>query len=189
MNKRNLIIVIVLLVVVIGYLVLQNLRSTKSDHATSQVVDTEVITESAGDTDQPAFLVKAYTVDGKNFIDVDYVEWLSGEESIEAQAADGACVSAQDCYDFPNGYKRNRNPLVRTFEVSSEATIFASGTIASIYGALTEEKSLTFAEFVDGSKKAIPLEVSNASFKKPITFVVIGLENNVVTKIHEPYQE
>jgi hypothetical protein len=190
MTKRNLIIVIVLLVVVIiGYFVLQNLRSTKLDQGVVQVADQELVTESTDENAQSAYLVGAYTKNGKNYIDVDFVEWLHGEPSISAQVEDGKCMNAQDCYDFPNGYQRNRNPLVRTFEVSPDVVINVSGSIASVYDALTEEKSLTFAEFVDASKKTIPLEVSDAAFKKPITFIIIGLENNMVTKIHEPYQE
>ncbi len=36
-------------------------------------------------TGQPAYLIDAYLKNEKNYIDIDYVEWLRGEASIEAQ--------------------------------------------------------------------------------------------------------
>ena len=56
-------------------------------------------------TDYPAYLISAYSQNNKNYIDVDYIEVLSGTASLQAQVADGKCPNINDCYDFPNGYK------------------------------------------------------------------------------------
>lgn len=164
-------------------------------------------------TDQPAYLIKAYTQSNKNYIDVDYIEVLSGTASLQAQVADGKCPNVNDCYDFPNGYKRNQNPLVRTFEVSANAPItiggllfskkfdvayaannngsnyYTSGDYYNDYVGNQSNHSSTFAEF----KNLVSLVTSylpyNPPYKKPITYIRIDVQNNIATKITEPYQE
>jgi len=164
-------------------------------------------------TDQPAYLIKAYSQNSKNYIDVDYIEVLSGTASLQAQVADGKCPNVNDCYDFPNGYKRNQNPLVRTFEVSNNAPItiggllfskkfdvayaannngsnyYTSGDYYNDYVGNQSNHNSTFVEF----KNLVSLVTSylpyNPPFKKPITYIRIDVQNNVTTKIVEPYQE
>ncbi len=138
---------------------------------------------------QPAYLISVYSKNGKNYIDVDYVEWLHGEASIKAQVEDGKCASANDCYDYPNGYKRNQNPKIRTFEVSSSAPISVSGNIAFAFNALGQNLSISFKQFEDTVSKMKSYLPYNPPFKEPKTFITIDIANNIVTKIIEPYQE
>src|SRR6185295_4177182 len=62
----------------------------------------------------------------KNYIDVDYVEWLHDDAASKAMLEDGEC-SPPYCEAYPNGYKRNKNPMVRTFQVSSSVSILVNG--------------------------------------------------------------
>jgi len=123
-------------------------------------------------TNQPAYLVKAYSQNNKNYIDVDYIEVLSGAASLQAQVADGQCPNINDCYDFPNGYKRNQNPLVRTFEVVNNAPIKSS------WNPYPKTNFITFTEFKN-------------STQAPSTkaYIRINVLNGVVTEIDRPYQE
>lgn len=165
-------------------------------------------------TNQPAYLNAAYTKDGMNYIDVDYLQmFATSDERIKAMIEDGVCSNVKDCYDFPNGYKRNTNPLVRTFEVGNNIPITIGGLLFSkkfdvaystnnngsnyyksgdYYNDYVENQnnhSSTFVEF----KNLVSLVTSylpyKTPFKKPITYIVIDIQNNIATKIIEPYQE
>lgn len=132
-------------------------------------------------TNQPAYLNVIYTKNNKNYIDVDYVEWLRGEESLKAQVEDGGCISVKDCYDFPNGYKRNRNPKIRTFEVSPTVLINVYGTVGMTLfndNAITNPP-ISFSHFLD--------TISSKNIQKD--FITIDVKNNIAVKIIEPYQE
>jgi hypothetical protein len=140
-------------------------------------------------TNQPAYLIAVYSKNEKNYIDVDYVEWLHGNTSIQAQIEDGECTNTSECYDFPNGYKRNQNPLIRTFEVSSLTPINVSGNIASTFNALGQNLSISFKQLENNVSKMKSYLPYNAPFKEPKTFITIDVNKNIVTKIVEPYQE
>lgn len=149
-------------------------------------------------TSQPAYLIAAYSKNGKNYIDVDYVEWLHGNASIQAQVEDGKCASASECYDFPNGYKQNLNPLVRTFEVSPSASIVVNGEISAEINKLDNTQlsnpygrnlSITFNKLKEAVSAMGTLGSYTSPFKAPKAFITIDVKSNVVTKISEPYQE
>lgn len=217
MNKKGfvniaLVILVVVLVGVVGYLVLRkptteptnqltqpnnnqtpttsSQTQTPTNIPTSQTQPSNETPSTEKDvTSQPAYLIAAYSKNGKNYIDVDYVEWLHGDASIKAQVEDGKCTSASECYDFPNGYKRNQNPLIRTFEVSSLALINVSGNIAFTFNALGQNLSISFKQLEDTVSKMKSYLPYNPPFKEPKTFITINVNNNIVTKIVEPYQE
>lgn len=140
---------------------------------------------------QPAYLINAYSKDGKNYIDVDYVEWLGGDASLSAQVEDGKCPNTTDCYAFPNGYKRNKNPQIRTFEVSSMASIEVNGTIRQELNLTSENPNISFESFANRVSTGESYYDYNkeGGFKQPRTFITIEVENNLVTSIVEPYQE
>jgi uncharacterized protein YxeA len=165
-------------------------QTTNNDQITSQTQSTNKTHTTEKDvTAQPAYLIAAYSKNEKNYIDVDYVEWLHGNASIQAQVADGECASANECYDYPNGYKRNRNPLIRTFEVSSSTPVNVSGNIASKFNALGQKLSISFKQLEDAVSKIKSYLQYNPPFKEPKTFITINVKNDIVTKIVEPYQE
>jgi hypothetical protein len=134
--------------------------------------------------DQPAYLKSVYTKDGKNYITVDYIQMFkTSEERVKAMIEDGECSNTKDCYDFPNGYKRNINPLIRTFEVDPNVVINVYGEYNQVLnnGDLNSAKSLiTFAQLKTFDNK------SGEDYEQ---YVRIDVKNNKVTKIIEPYQE
>lgn len=147
---------------------------------------------------QPAYLIATYLKNGKNYIDVDYVEWLHGKPSIKARVEDKKCTIASECYDYPNGYKRNQNPKVRTFEVFSLASIKVNGEIAAKINEIDQTHlenpygrnlEISFKKLVDIVSKIKSYLPYNSPFKEPKTFIAIDIKDNIVTKIIEPYQE
>lgn len=170
-------------------------------------------------TMQQAYLIDAYIKDGRDFVLVDYVQVLSGKESLKAQVEDGLCktTSPDDCYDFPGGYTRNQNPTVRLFEVPPSTHIFLFGSLmskkfeldhldmnrggeGSYYYSGTEEE---YNEYMGDSKNHIVLfdeflkilSNSNSSyetkpgFKTPKALVMIDARNNIISYMVEPYRE
>jgi len=149
-------------------------------------------------TNQPTFLIAAYSNNGKNFIDVDYVTWLHGDASITAQVQDGKCASASVCQAFPNGYKQNLNPKIRTFEVPSSAPIIVNGEISSVVNEINQTHltnpygqnlSISFAKLKSAIATIKPWLTTSAQFKAPKAFITISVKNNIVTNITEPYQQ
>lgn len=94
------------------------------------------------------YIKRAYQMSSKNYIDIDYIQWLSGEEGKVACKEDGACSATCDqpidrC--LPNGYYiRNQNTKIRTFEVVKNITA------SLIYPTPdTPYKEVTFEEFMN----------------------------------------
>lgn len=133
-------------------------------------------------TNQPAYLKSVYVKDGKNYIDVDYVQmFATSDERIKAMIEDKVCLNAKDCYDFPNGYKRNANPLIRTFEVSSSVLINVYGMVGNtLFNSNTiENPSISLSKFSS--------TISQKNIKND--YVKIDVKDGKVVKIVEPYQE
>ncbi len=98
-------------------------------------------TPTAGVTENRiGYVRKAYTSNGKNYIDIDYVQFLTGQAAIDAAKADG--IAEQDEHGnwyVPNDYYIvNDSSQLRTFEVSSTAAIKLDDGSA--------KKSITFAK-------------------------------------------
>ena len=165
--------------------------TTSSSSIPQSSTETPIVEKNV--SNQPAYLMTAYSKNGKDYIDVDYVEWLGGEASIKAKVEDGECISVSVCEAYPNGYKRNRNPKIRTFEVSPSAHIEVNGMIAFIRNRKNKTNSMDPLISFKELEKAIlepfyyPDTPEASHFTK--TFVVINVKNNIVTKIVEPFQE
>jgi hypothetical protein len=163
----------------------------KCEATSTQIIATTTIVTNKNDVvRQAAYLIAAYTKSGKNYIDVDYVNWLSGEASIKAKIEDGVCLTVTNCEAFPNGYEQNKNPTVRTFEVSCLVSINASGLMNGILDSYkTNGISISFTTFEKVASSLKPLFPSKPPFKNPLDFIMINVKNNIVTDINEPYQE
>jgi len=84
--------------------------------------------DKLGTTEKAMGYIKAvYEKDGKRYLDIDYVQYLTGDEAIRAIREDGKCspdIYPDPSYCIPNGYYiRNQNPKIRTFEISKNVEI------------------------------------------------------------------
>ncbi len=141
---------------------------------------------------QPAYLIDAYSKNGNNYIDVDYVEWLHGDAGIQAQVEDGECPNTTECWIYPNGHKRNRDPKIRTFEVSPNVSIEIKGDMASeLIGTTAPQKTLVipFNKMEEIVSKRKTFIESNPNPEIQIAFITIDVENNKIVRIFQPYQE
>jgi len=143
----------------------------ESNESTSQTKDTEK---------QMGYIQKVYQKNGENYIDIDYIQYLGGEEGSKACVEDGNCV--ESCLQInrclPNGYYiRNQNDKIRTFIVVKDATIF-------LLDFSTEEqyKKISFGNLMN---------TFNSSEKELLWFkqapYSIELEEGIVTSILQRY--
>lgn len=167
-------------------------------------------------SDQPAYLIRAYSKNNANCIDVDYID-MSGSVVIQDMMEKGECSTEEECNEdlqfYVNGYKVNKNPLVRTFEVKGGAQITINGSLfgTKVTNALESQSDgssyytggdwysdysgnqsnhiSTFTEFKNLTSSFNGSFVQyNPPFQKPLTYIRVDIRNNVVTKIDEPYQ-
>jgi hypothetical protein len=154
--------------------------------------------------DQPAYLINAYENKGKKYVDVDYVEWFNDPDlSLKAQVEDGRCQNTEDCYAFPNGYKRNKNPLIRTFEIDPNVLIDIHGNLLdnqrqidgvpsqqyNEYVSNVNNQKISLDKFISLVSSITPYAISKPPFKAERGFIVVDVKNDKVVKITEPYQE
>lgn len=127
------------------------------------------------------YIRTVYEKDGKRYIDIDYVQWLTGGEAIKAIIEDGKCpvtIYPDPSYCIPNGfYVRNQNPKIRTFEISKDAEI--SRATAFHYSS-SGIRVINYDEFEN------LFTTSDSVFKSVIPFH-IEVVNGVVVKITEQY--
>lgn len=127
-------------------------------------------TSSSAVTKNIGLIKKAYTSGGKRYITIDYIQWLTGEEAVEAAREDGFITP--DETSVPNDiYTRNVSKKLRTFRVSSSANI----RILHPDGG-AETYPATWPEFVS---------IVSPS-RNPLCWIYIN-SSNVVTKIEQQY--
>jgi hypothetical protein len=126
------------------------------------------------------YLKKVYTKGGKNYLSIDYVQWLTGDAAEKAMREDGQCPKKGECIVLNDYYIRNQNPLIRTFEVAPDAEILAHDFSAD-YSTGNWNQSWTFSGFSNYFNKS-----ANNGYWDSVPFhVEIG--NNQILKITEQY--
>jgi hypothetical protein len=93
---------------------------------------------------QIGYVLTASVTGGKNYISIDYVQFLTGQAAIDAAKTDGvAQKDSQGHWYVDNDYYIvNDNTKIRTFEVAPTASIKVLKTGSS------ELKSVTFSQFM-----------------------------------------
>jgi cell division protein FtsB len=123
------------------------------------------------------YIKKIYKKGGRYYLDIDYIQFLTGEAANEAAREDGEIGPGET---VPNDYYiRNVNPKIRTFLIDNNVEVF----IQTIPGPemtieFVGKKSTDFASFKQR------FETENASRNMPHW---ITLEDSVVVKIEEQY--
>ena len=116
-----------------------------------------------------------YEKNGKNYLDVSYIEWLTGEAGLKACIADGKCTEGEI---LPNDYYEiNIGDNITSLEVSNQAKI------ENLTYSTLVPKTITFAELQN--------IFSNTQQEQSwwrIAPYNIELGNNLITKISQQYQ-
>jgi hypothetical protein len=128
---------------------------------------------------QIGYVKKVYTKSGKNYLEIDYIQWLSGAEAQKAMREDGACPKTGECIVYNDYYIRNANPLIRTFEMSPDVEITMQTYDMETTGQIQAQPiSLSqFSQIWGGSAKPNLKKVP----------YIIEISSNQITKINEQY--
>jgi hypothetical protein len=114
------------------------------------------------------FIKKAYSKDKRHFLDVNYVEWLSGEAGIKAALEDKKCTDKKSC--LPNGYYiRDKSPEITTLPLADKVSI----NIIDWKSSNLTPKTATFDELIT--------KINENPFW-------IEVANNQIVKISEQYR-
>lgn len=124
------------------------------------------------------YIKKVYAKGRKNYLDIDYIQWLYGQEAEKAMREEGKCPKTGECIVLNDYYISNQNPLIRTLEIAPEVEI----------------KMQTFNSENEGlvAGRAISLETLKSALnsdKQHYQYVpfILELSNQQVTKITEQY--
>ena len=92
------------------------------------------------------YVKKVYTQSGKNFLDIDYIQWLTGDAAEKAMREDGECPKTGECIVLDDYYIRNVNPLIRTYELAPDVEIVLVTYKLEQTGEIQDQK-VTFSQF------------------------------------------
>ena len=126
------------------------------------------------------YITKVYDKDGKRYLDIDYIQWLTGEEAKKAMVADGLCQNVANCIVTNDYHIKNQNSKIRTFEISSDSKIYTQTYNLEATGQIEWDREITYRQF-----KNLFIDV-NIERQKYIPYH-ISIKDNVVIEIAEQY--
>jgi hypothetical protein len=128
---------------------------------------------------QIGYIKKVYIKGGKSYLDIDYIQWLTGDAAEKAMRQDGECPKTGECIVLNDYYIRNLNPLMRTFEISPDVTITMQTYDMETTGQVQAE-SINLSQFG---------QIWNGSMKPNLKSVpyIVEIQNQQITKINEQY--
>ncbi|MGB9847855.1 MAG: peptidoglycan-binding domain-containing protein [Minisyncoccia bacterium] len=163
--------------------------------------------------ERPLGYIKAvYEQNGKRYLDIDYVQWLTGKDAIRAAIEDGECFIGENTsqlleelekFDISSGYGkfglcapdgyyiRNQNSKIRTFEISNDVQI-----IMQTYGSgqchMETNEKISYEIFKSfwGNNPICAPNLKNdqpcCTHLKSVPYR-LRIQNGIVTKITEYY--
>lgn len=131
---------------------------------------------------QIGFVKKVYVKSGKNYLNIDYIQWLTGDAAEKALREDGQCPKSGECIVYDDYYIRNQNPLIRTYELSPDAKIVMQTYSAEQTGIVMNNEEITFDQF-----KNIFSSGSESDFHLKDVPYIVEISNQQIVKITEQY--
>lgn len=128
---------------------------------------------------QIGYVKKVYTKAGKNYLDIDYIQWLTGAAAQKAMREDGACPKTGECIVYNDYYIRNQNPLIRTFEISPTVDITMQTYSMETTGQIQAQK-ISFAQFSQIFASSAWSHLKDAPY-------IVEISSNQIVRITEQY--
>ena len=125
------------------------------------------------------YITKVYDKDDKRYLDIDYIQWLTGEDAKKAMVEDGLCISISDCIVTNDYHIKNQNPKIRTFEISAETKIYMQTLDIETEG-INWDQEITYDRF----KGLFTTEVIERQQYIPYH---ISIKDGVIIEIAEQY--
>jgi flagellar basal body-associated protein FliL len=131
---------------------------------------------------QIGYIKKVYVKNGKNYLDIDYIQWMAGDAAEKAMREDGECPKTGECIVYDDYYIRNQNPLIRTFEISPDVKIVMQTYDAEQAGIIGNNQEITFDQLKNIFSSGSDLN----SHLKDVPYIV-EISNQQIIKITEQY--
>jgi len=131
---------------------------------------------------QIGYIKKIYAKSGKKYLNIDYIQWLSGDVAEKAMREDGECPKTGECIVYDDYYIRNQNPLIRTFEISPDVKVVMQTYGVEQTGIVGDNQEITLDQFENifssGSEPNSHLKDSP---------YIVEISNQQIVKITEQY--
>lgn len=165
----------------------------RQENVPTNIPEEPVIQQPAGDAQAAAegttqyvaekqigYIKKVYAKSGKNYLNIDYIQWLTGSAAEKAMREDGQCSKTGECIVFDDYYIRNQNPILRTFEISPEAKIVMQTYNAEQTGIVGNSQEITLDQFKN-------IYSSNSQLGLRDVPYIVEISNQQIVKITEQY--
>jgi uncharacterized protein YneF (UPF0154 family) len=130
---------------------------------------------------QMGYVKKVYAKSGKNYLNIDYIQWLTGDAAERAMREDRECPKTGECIVLNDYYIRNVNPLIRTFEISPDVQIFMQTYGAGEPGGdISWNQPITFSQFWSIFTTSAKPHLKNVPY-------IVEIQNQEIVKITEQY--
>jgi len=130
---------------------------------------------------QMGHIKKIYVKGGKNYLDIDYIQWLTGEAAEKAMREDGECPKTGECVVLNDYYIRNVNPLIRAFEISPDVEIFMQ-----TYGAGEPGGDISWNQQISFNQFRSIFDTNRKPHLKNVPYIV-EIQNQTIIKVTEQY--
>lgn len=130
---------------------------------------------------QMGYIKKVYPQNGKNYLDIDYIQWLTGDVAEKAMREDGECPKTGECIVLDDYYIRNQNSLIRTFEISPDVQIFMQ-----TYGIGEEGGDISWNQPITFNQLRRVFDTNSKPHLKSVPYIV-EIQNKKIVKITEQY--
>jgi hypothetical protein len=128
---------------------------------------------------QMGYVKKIYTMSGKYYLEIDYIQWFMGDAAEKAMREDGECPKTGECEVLDDYYIRNANPLIRTFEISPDVVITMQTYDMEATGQI-QGQEITIGQFSQIFNNNLKPNLKNVPY-------IVEIENKLITKINEQY--
>lgn len=130
---------------------------------------------------QMGYVKKVYVKGGKNYLEIDYIQWLTGDAAEKAMREDGECPKSGECIVLDDYYIRNVNPLIRTFEISPDVEIFMQ-----TYGAGEPGGDISWNQPISFNQFRSIFDANRKPHLKNVPYIV-EIQNQKIIKVTEQY--
>ncbi|MDP4087865.1 MAG: Ig-like domain-containing protein [Bacillota bacterium] len=157
----------------------QKIEGTVSGYSPKVILTLTIKPKQTVSGNKMGYIKKVYEENGKKYIQVDEVEWYTGDQAIEEAKKDGNAEKDENGqYFVPDDYyMRDNTHDITTYEVT-DSTVFK---LLDLGGASVSAKVVTYDAFKTAS-------VSGTSVSGSQLLCSISISNNIVTNIEEQYR-
>lgn len=138
-------------------------KPDKVDRATPDAAeDTSGVTET-----EKGVVSRLFEEDGKDKIEIDYIQMFIGNDGAQARIDDGDCTGTlEECWPDNNYYVRNENPSLKIFPIADDVRVLREdSTVPPVAGTLARTP-VGLAEFRDYFENGSPIE-GDPSIREP----------------------